>query len=849
MVDYNKELIDFSSGKLSPRMRARMDLKDYQNGFELLKNFLPMPQGGMTRRSGTAHQATLFGSNTIGTGWSGSIGAASIPYIDRTGVELMLLIPYHPLGTSDNPILYNPNDGSITTVNEGRETSAAGFWAFDPTGFHYTQIGNQVFLTHNSGNMPPLYLYIDSQSGMILEALPGVPPTVVVAASLWQQHLQTPYKPANSNKEILLQPNITGGAAGTKIAAPLTGTLTSTNSAGTTIATFWDDKHVNTFFRVTHGTTEGVFYVTSIDASKQFANGYVVVAFSATTGSDNWREGAWSAGAGYPTACTSYNQRLILAGTKDQPTTTWASWLNAVTNFADEVLDQDFATSDASGMGFFGNTITDDFAFYFVPANTFGNKIQWVMGTNVLMVGTDRSELAVAPIEGIFSQGNINIDRIGTKGSNGAMPVIVSDIVFHASRDGRKVFALSYHAVNGKSSAVDVTAISDDLVDTEPDGSVISTNAPGRTKIMTIEYFHYDPIKSVIWVITSLGSVFAIAINPNTNAIGGFPLSFGGGLSTGDGFPVISGVCFLYDDENYGDSYFIVARDNDDGVTDSIFIDKMVQHYVNTELDNASTRDHDKPIFMDSSAQREVDNTARTCLAAGVSTANDTVVPSGEALIPFTEVTLDLVSGTLPNPLIDATNYWVRSVPEGIQLATSQANALAGTIIDITTTGSGSFTLTPVTITDSIYFGAFFHLMGETVDIIADGSYVGQKTVDSNGTIQLDAAAAKVVAGLPFEALAKTMPLEAGGAFGAARGAVNRIVFANLILDNTFDGEFGSDETELIPIELPSIPYSGDARLDFPSSPDRIAQVVIKSSKPLPLTILGMTLRGQAFDG
>jgi hypothetical protein len=52
---------------------------------------------------------------------------------------------------------------------------------------------------------------------------------------------------------------------------------------------------------------------------------------------------------------------------------------------------------------------------------------------------------------------------------------------------------------------------------------------------------------------------------------------------------------------------------------------------------------------------------------------------------------LNIGGGALPSPLVAATSYWVIRVDANtIKLATSQANALAGTAIDITTTGSGT---------------------------------------------------------------------------------------------------------------------------------------------------------------
>ena len=61
-------------------------------------------------------------------------------------------------------------------------------------------------------------------------------------------------------------------------------------------------------------------------------------------------------------------------------------------------------------------------------------------------------------------------------------------------------------------------------------------------------------------------------------------------------------------------------------------------------------------------------------------------------------------SGALPTPLALATDYYVIVVDVNtIKLATSLANALAGTAIDITNVGSGNQTLTPVSISGASY--------------------------------------------------------------------------------------------------------------------------------------------------
>jgi len=73
--------------------------------------------------------------------------------------------------------------------------------------------------------------------------------------------------------------------------------------------------------------------------------------------------------------------------------------------------------------------------------------------------------------------------------------------------------------------------------------------------------------------------------------------------------------------------------------------------------------------------------------------------------------------GTLPTGLAGSTNYWVIFDPtdtDGLQLATSKMNAMDGTDIDITASGSGTHTLT---LSDDVmpYDGSFDHQIRESM--------------------------------------------------------------------------------------------------------------------------------------
>lgn len=80
-----------------------------------------------------------------------------------------------------------------------------------------------------------------------------------------------------------------------------------------------------------------------------------------------------------------------------------------------------------------------------------------------------------------------------------------------------------------------------------------------------------------------------------------------------------------------------------------------------------------------------------------VTPANDTIDITSHGFLDGTLVTLT-TSGTLPTGLATSTDYYVIVVDaDTIKLASSQANALAGTPIDITGAGSGSSTVVVTT--------------------------------------------------------------------------------------------------------------------------------------------------------
>lgn len=141
------------------------------------------------------------------------------------------------------------------------------------------------------------------------------------------------------------------------------------------------------------------------------------------------------------------------------------------------------------------------------------------------------------------------------------------------------------------------------------------------------------------------------------------------------------------------------------------------------------------------------------------------------------------------------------------------------------------------------------HLEGETVVVWADGDYAGEFVVES-GTIQIDDAAASIVAGLPYEARWKSVKPAFGEDYGVPLNQTGIINHIGFVLRNThYQGlEFGPDFDNLDP--LPAIEdgartaagtiwsHFDKKMIEFPGENTTDPRVCLRARAPKPCTVL-----------
>lgn len=312
---------NFSSGEIDPLLRARVDLKQYQNGAETLTNVLVQPQGGVRRRAGLKHLME------IPSGASPGDGTRCVPFEFSVDDSYMLVFT--------NQRMYVFKDKTLITNINGSGNDYLAVTAVTSSILStmcWTQSADTLIITHKDIN--PIKIVRGATnadwtvSNISFTSIPKYAFTITT-----------------SNPAYTLTPSAVSGS------------ITLTASGGTTFTADSVGQYINAqpqgrarIVKYTSGTvvsavTEVPFFNTSAIASGswEYESGY---------------EDSWSSSKGWPRTCTFHEGRLYFGGSKSRPSTIWGSKINLFFDFTpDQAYDDDAieATLDTNSL----NVITD----------------------------------------------------------------------------------------------------------------------------------------------------------------------------------------------------------------------------------------------------------------------------------------------------------------------------------------------------------------------------------------------------------------------------------------------------------------------------------------------------------
>ena len=848
------ELTNFTGGELSPRLDGRTDLTKYTSGCATLENLVVYPHGSAARRPGSTFLAEVANSANK---------TRLIPFEFSTTQTYMLefsnlkMRVYKDSGavlegdktisgiTQANPAVVtatshgysNGDEVVITGVAGMTEVNGKRFLVADKTTNTFelqdkdgVDINSSSFTTYTSGGV----------SNKVFEL--ATPYTTAQLFDIkFAQSADVMYitHPAHEVEKL----SRTGHTAWTLTDVDFTNgpfmdaniTTTTLNPASHTVGT-----GVAVVASAVTGINSGSgFLATDIGRLIYFRDGYMKVTARAdttnitveiikdlgsATASEDWRLGAFSDTTGHPSCVTFFEQRLVFAGTTNQPQTIFFS------------KSGDYENMDSN----IGGTIADDDAIIYTIASNQVNAIRFMTSTRTLIIGTAGGEFTVSGggTDSAVTPTNILIKKQSNHGAANVDAISVGNATLFLQRAKRKIRELAYNFDVDGYTAPDMTILAEHITEggltqiayqQEPNQIVYGVRGDGE--LVGLTYQREQQVTA--WHRHIFGGRFGVAtltVSDYANIATGTKLT----LTKSDG----TTVDFTSTTGTAGTNEFKTETNNNTTATNlktAINAHANFTATVNSAVVTVTETAHEATGYL---TIKSFDNTRLTATSEGKA------VVESAAVIP-TDDTEYQVYVIIKRTINGATRRYVEFL----------------NVFDFDETDNTSFNFLDSALSYSgsavTNLSGLSHLEGQVVSILADGATHPNETV-SSGAITLDRSAKDVKIGLAFTSLLQTMRIDAGSQDGTSQGKTKRIYDITVRMFETIGVEVGPDlsEMERIPFRTSANlmdegipPFTGDKEVEFRGNYETDGFIFVRQTQPLPFTILSLYPRLVTNDG
>jgi hypothetical protein len=401
---------NFNGGEVSPLIYGRPDLDKYLTGLRTCKNFIPLLQGPVERRPGTAHIVECETSSEASRLVRFEFSTTQAYIIEFGNLYIRFIKDRGQIESGGSPVEV------VTTYAEANLFQ-----------LKFAQSADVLYVTHPS--YPPRKIERTSDTAWSITTI---------------DFSDGPFLITNSTTTTLGLSGTTGSV--TVTASAVTGINNDTGFQTTDIGrTFrWQDAASNwTWLTITAraSTTSVTATISGPDAS-------------ATTATVDWRLGVWSDTTGYPAAVTFHQNRLCFAGPTEYPQRIDMSVSSDFENFA---------PTDPDG------TVADDLAVSTSLSADNVNSILWLSDEEKgLAVGTIGGEWIVRPNDngGVLTPSNIQGARSSSFGSANITPVRVGRAIIFVQRALKKLREMSYVFEDDGFRAPDMTLVAEHITKT-----------------------------------------------------------------------------------------------------------------------------------------------------------------------------------------------------------------------------------------------------------------------------------------------------------------------------------------------------------------------------------------------
>ena len=775
MARVSVQLTNFTAGELSPRLDGRNDLSKYPSGCKTLENFIVYPHGSAARRSG---------SQFISEVKTSSKKTRLIPFEFSTTQTYILEF-------GDQYIRVYKDKGQVQSGGSAVEISTPYLEAelFD---LKFAQSADVLYICHPNHEVEKL-----SRTSHTSWTLADVDFT------------KGPMQDANTTTTTL-NPGATAVGTGVSLAASATTGINSGSGFQST------DVGRFVFLHGGYAKITGVTDTTNATIE-------ILTTLSASTATENWRLGAFSDTTGHPSCVTFFEQRLVFAGTTNQPQTVFFS------------KSGDYENMDAN----IGGTIADSDAIIYTIASNQVNAIRFMTATRTLIIGTAGGEFSVSGggADVAITPTNILIKKQSNHGAANLDALAVGNVTLFMQRARRKMRELAYNFDVDGYIAPDMTILAEHITE------------GGITQMA----YQQEP-NQIIWLVRGDGELIGFTYQREQQVTAWHRHIFGGKFG--------EATITVTDFANIADNTKIVLTKSDGTSTTFNSATSATSGKFHTTSSNNQTATNLKTLI-------DADSDFTATVSTNTVTIKETAPQATSFLTMTTGDTTRLAStdegkaicesvAVIPT---DDTEYEVYIIMKRTINGSTKRYIEVLNTFDFTETDNTTFNFLDSQLDYNgsavTTISGLSHLEGQTVAILADGATHANKIV-SSGEISLDRSATKVKVGLAYTSLLQTMRIDAGARDGTSQSKTKRIYEITIRLFESVGVEVGPDldNLERIPFRSSAnamdqgiTPFTGDKEVEFRGNYETDGFVFVRQTQPLPLTILSLYPRLVTNDG
>ena len=485
-------LTSFVSGELGPKLDGRTDFDKYNSGCKKLENFLVHPQGAATRRVGTQFISEVKDSTKK---------TRLIPFEFST--EQTYILEF-----GDQYIRFYKDKGQIQSGGSAYEISSPYLEA-ELFEIKFAQSADVMYICHPNHDVRKL-----SRTGHTSWTLSQI------------EFTDGPYLSTNTTSTTMT-PSATTGSG-----------ITITASANTFAST-----DVDRLIRFSNGYAKitGFNSATEVDAD-------VKDDFDNTTATSDWKLGSFSDTTGHPSCVSFFEQRLVFAGTTNEPQTLYFS----------KAGDYENMTTGVNA---------DDAMVYTIASNQV-NRIRYLKSQRTLIVGTTGGEFTVSAdgTDAAITPTNITIKRQSAYGSADVDAQAAGNSILFLQKAKRKIRELQYNFDVDGYVAADLTILND----------AVTTSGINEMA------YQQEP-DSILWCVRDDGVLAGLTYQRGENVIAWHKHIFGGSFSSGDA--VCESIATISGDLTEDELWVIVKRTIDGNTV------RYIECFANFDFDETDATD------------------------------------------------------------------------------------------------------------------------------------------------------------------------------------------------------------------------------------------------------------------